>query len=176
MIKKENNEETIIQNKIAIAIFNITLFVGIVTLFESVIVSPHIIQRMLYVIMGIPALFYFIYLIFLPLRYKKPYPNTFFVLEDLEILPSKVDQFYNWASSSIFLMLYSSLVNIVYLIIGKIEEISSLDIHWSVKSLILAIVSFVIVEISIKLLGLKHADYILEDFYKKIINRRKKTR
>lgn len=162
MIDK-NNKERAVQNKVTIAIFNITLFVALVTLFETVVSLPYILSVGLYVLMGIPSFFYFLYLVFLSLRYKSSYPNTFFFLEDLEISVEKVDKFYDLGSSLIFSLGYGFLIFILKYLIGKGEESFNIVFPWWGEVIVLGLFPFLFLKIFVKVLKLSYADYILDE-------------
>lgn len=162
MIDK-NNKEKAVQNKITIAIFNITLFVALVTLFETVVSLPYILSVGLYVLMGIPSFFYFLYLVFLSLRFKSSYPNTFFFLEDLEISVEKVDKFYDLGSSLIFTLGYGFIMFVLKYLIDKGEELSNTVFPWWVETIVLGVFPVLFLRIFVKVLKLSYADYILDE-------------
>lgn len=162
---KKSNEEQLIQNKITIAIFNVTIFIAAVTFFETIIDLPTYIQVATYLVMGIPASLYFVYLVFLPLRYKKPYPYTFLFVDDLEISPEQVEWFYNKASSSIFLMIYSVIINFSFLFLDYLEKLFSINIPVGIEIITLSLFPIIILKIVKRILKLKYADYIFKAEY-----------
>jgi len=172
----KKDQETIIQNKIAIAVFNITLFVALVGLFESMdSIFPEI-KRVLYSIMGIPALFYFLFLLFLPLRYKQEYPYTFRFLEIFEISEIIVNKLYDLASSSIFLMIYSAFSVLVIWGLPKFFNQYNIQINSWVIILISGTAPFLLMKVIKRVLNLKYADYVEDNEYRKHILKKQKKR
>lgn len=170
---KKSNEEQFIQNKITIAIFNVTIFIAAVTFFETIIVLPTILRIATYLIMGVPAVLYFIYLVFLPLRYKKPYPYTFFFADDLEISPEQVEWFYNKASSSIFLMIYTVVIHLSILLKDYLEKLFSINFPAIIEIIIIPLFPILCIQIAKRMLKLKHADYIFKAEYEDLQEKHK---
>ena len=170
---KKGNEEQLIQNKITIAIFNVTIFIAAVTFFETIIVLPTVIRVATYLIMGVPAVLYFIYLVFLPLRYKEPYPYTFFFTDDLEISPEQVEWFYNKASSSIFLMIYSVIINLSIIFKDYLEKLFSINFPAIIEIIIILLIPIIFLKIVKRMLKLKYADYIFKAEYEDLQEKHK---
>ncbi len=166
----KSDQETINQNKIAIAVFNITLFVALVALFESIDSTIFDVKILIYFIMGIPAIFYFLFLTFLALRYKQEYPYTFRFIEDFEISEVTVCKLYDMASSSFFLVIYGVLT----FVLSKLSNLFGFHINIWLSILISVIVPFFLMKLVAKVLKLKYADYIEDYEYKKLFLRKRK--
>jgi len=172
--KKKDSEETIIQNKIAIAVFNITLFVALAALLETIDSVGLEFKIIVCSIMALPALLYFLFLIFLPLRYKQKHPYTFRFLEIFEISESMVNNIYDLASESFFFVVYSTLLISIVWGSSKLTENYNIQIPQWVVILIGSVTPLFLMKILQKVLNLKYADYVEDEKYKKFLLRKKK--
>lgn len=89
-------DETVIQNKIALAVFNIATYIGIIAiLIESK--SSQIIGIVTY-IGTVPISLYFLYLLLLPKRYRAKNKKMFAIEEHFEVPEEIIDKLFDTAS------------------------------------------------------------------------------